>query len=169
MTNLILGGGLAGLATSYHASHAGCEVIERGAQLGGHATSIRRGGFTWDEGPHVSFTKQPYVRELFEELIGGALEEQVARVGNYDSGDWIEVVFRSRVEQLPQTVIGLENIGYFVFRQTVDRAIGVIVPGHRLVAQIMISRKVDALALRVVINFLEDKVDRRSAFLLGCR
>lgn len=106
MTNLILGGGLAGLATSYHASHAGCEVIERGAQLGGHATSIRRGGFTWDEGPHVSFTKQPYVRELFEELIGGALEEQVARVGNYDSGDWIDHPAQTSLYQVSEPLRG---------------------------------------------------------------
>ena len=65
----ILGGGLAGLSASFHLGHETCTVYEKRNYAGGHIYSENFNGFTWDEGPHVSFTQNEYVRELFAESI----------------------------------------------------------------------------------------------------
>jgi len=53
----ILGAGLAGLSCSYHIGHQNCLIFEQKSHVGGHIYSHPIGGFTWDEGPHVSFTE----------------------------------------------------------------------------------------------------------------
>ncbi|MER3514580.1 MAG: hypothetical protein C4310_09480, partial [Chloroflexota bacterium] len=67
-------------------------IYERNRYAGGHATSFTltstgRGNeslaFTFDEGPHVSFTKDAFVREFLAESVGGELDEHVARISNY--------------------------------------------------------------------------------------
>ena len=58
---IVLGAGLAGLSASYHLGHD-CEVYEKNDYCGGHIYSHHINGFTWDEGPHVSFTKHEHVR-----------------------------------------------------------------------------------------------------------
>ncbi|MEJ7914448.1 MAG: NAD(P)-binding protein, partial [Chitinophagaceae bacterium] len=65
----ILGAGLAGISTSYHLGHAECVVFEAKPYTGGHIHSKEMNGFTWDEGPHVSFTKHAYVKELFASSV----------------------------------------------------------------------------------------------------
>ena len=58
---VILGAGLAGLSASYHLGHENCQIFEQHTFAGGHIHSEHREGFTWDVGPHVSFTKHAYV------------------------------------------------------------------------------------------------------------
>ena len=65
---LILGGGLTGISASYHLKHKNCLILEKNDYLFGHIASITSNGFTWDEGPHVSFTKHEYVKSLFEKI-----------------------------------------------------------------------------------------------------
>ena len=65
----ILGAGLAGLSTAYHLG-ADSLIFEKHDHSGGHVHSTKINGFTWDEGPHVSFTKYDYVKKLFEESAG---------------------------------------------------------------------------------------------------
>ena len=70
----ILGAGFAGLAClscSYHLGQENCILFDCDANAGGHSYSHQRDGFVWDEGPHVSFSKHPYVRDLLEESVQG--------------------------------------------------------------------------------------------------
>lgn len=98
----ILGGGLAGISCSYHLKHENCEIFEQNAYLGGHIHNEVRDGFTWDEGPHVSFTKHDYVKELFGESTE-YLEYPVFPT-NYYKGSWVPHPAQSNLHALPEDV-----------------------------------------------------------------
>jgi protoporphyrinogen oxidase len=98
----ILGAGLSGLSCSYHIGHEKCVLLEANASPFGHIGSIVREGFTWDQGPHVSFTKDEYVRELFYRSVKGELEEHSVRVVNYFDGHWIDHPAQSHLSQVPE-------------------------------------------------------------------
>jgi protoporphyrinogen oxidase len=81
--NLILGGGIAGLAASWHLGHDRCLVLEKSDVVGGHARSVAVNGFTLDHGPHVSFTRNAYVRDLFARNVGGSFIESDVTIANF--------------------------------------------------------------------------------------
>lgn len=98
----ILGAGLAGTSCSYHFGHKKCIIFEKNSSAGGHIRSHRRDGFTWDEGPHVSFTKNSYVRELFEKSVNGDFLEHKVNVSNYYNGSWIPHPAQSNLFAVPE-------------------------------------------------------------------
>lgn len=100
--NLILGAGLAGLSASYHLGHERCLLLEKQLHLHGHLHSEQREGFTWDQGPHVSFTKHDYVRQLFAEGVEQEFEEYPVRTSNYFHGHWIDHPAQSSLHQVPE-------------------------------------------------------------------
>ena len=100
----ILGAGLAGISASYHLGHERCRVFEKSRYPGGHIHSYSQDGCTWDEGPHVSFTKSDYVRKLFEENTKGRLHEFSAQVSNFYKGHWIPHPAQSHLNSIPQPV-----------------------------------------------------------------
>ena len=61
-----------------------------------------RDGFTWDDGPHISFTGNEYVRELFAESVGGAYEECPIHPSNWFRGHWIEHPAQTHLYQVPE-------------------------------------------------------------------
>jgi protoporphyrinogen oxidase len=87
----IIGSGFAGLAAADALISAGVDVDVYEAQQhpGGHAHSLERDGFTFDEGPHVSFTKDEAVKDVFAQGAGD-VEESAARITNYYRGHWLE-------------------------------------------------------------------------------
>jgi protoporphyrinogen oxidase len=98
----ILGAGIAGLSASYHFGHENCVIFERAAAAGGHTRSEHRFGFTFDQGPHVSFTKHAYVRDLFTRSTGGAFREFDVRTRNYFRGEWIDHPAQIHLWQVPE-------------------------------------------------------------------
>lgn len=100
--NVILGSGLAGLSTSYHLGHEHCLLLEKEAHACGHVHTEVRDGFTWDEGPHVSFTRNDYVKRLFEQGVRGEFIELAVRNRNYYRGHWIEHPAQSNLYQVPE-------------------------------------------------------------------
>lgn len=99
---LILGAGLTGLSTSFHIGHEKCLLLESQDRPFGHIGSDRRDGFIWDQGPHVSFTKNEYVKQLFERSVSGGFEEFEVKVGNYYRGHWITHPAQTSMHQLPE-------------------------------------------------------------------
>jgi protoporphyrinogen oxidase len=91
LTVAIIGAGFAGLAAADALIASGVEVDVFDAQhhWGGHAYSLEQDGFTFDEGPHVSFTTDPRVKELFAHGAG-QVEHLAARITNYFGGHWLE-------------------------------------------------------------------------------
>ena len=88
---IILGAGLAGLSAAYHLRERGRASIiyEQDDRPGGHTRSHREAGFTFDEGPHVSFTKDRYVQALFAKSAG-SYREFLATQLNYYRGTWLK-------------------------------------------------------------------------------
>ena len=79
---VILGAGIAGLSCSYHIGHDRCRLFEKDNTTRGHAGGYEKSGVDWDYGPHVSFTKNSYVQELFEKSVDGAFLEYDANIAN---------------------------------------------------------------------------------------
>lgn len=65
---LILGGGIAGISASFHANRNGIEntVLEASPAPGGLTANFNVDGFRFDNAIHMSFTKDNYVRQIFD-------------------------------------------------------------------------------------------------------
>ena len=98
----ILGAGISGLSTSYHAGHDGCVIYEASDHYGGRTHSITRNGFTWDEGPHVNYGKHEYVRNLFVESVDQEVIEFCPIIRNYYRGHFIDHPAQSNLYQIPE-------------------------------------------------------------------
>lgn len=87
---IVIGAGMAGMAAARTLADArvAVEVYDPRRSWGGHTTSIERDGFVFDEGPHVSFAKDPAVVSLFERGAGSWIEFQ-AKITNAFRGHWI--------------------------------------------------------------------------------
>lgn len=118
----ILGAGLAGLSSAHFLKQGGwtdLRVYERHPYGGGHATSFsltpspasgggpgrERGPFYFDEGPHVSFTKNEFVRDFLAESVAGEFDEQVANLSNYYRGHWLKHPAQCNLHGLPVDLI----------------------------------------------------------------
>ncbi len=84
----ILGAGLAGLGAMHRLSEEGLEAIifEKNAYYGGHAATFIRDGFIFDDGPHISFTDDERLRNLFHQSVNYQVEAFTPRMNNYWQG-----------------------------------------------------------------------------------
>jgi protoporphyrinogen oxidase len=99
----ILGAGLSGLSTSYHLGHPGDAVIfEAKDRPGGHCASETKQGFTWDDGPHISFTANEYIKSLFADLVDGEYEDLDVKAVNWYQGHWIDHPAQTSLWQVPE-------------------------------------------------------------------
>ncbi|MEO8256933.1 MAG: FAD-dependent oxidoreductase [Acidobacteriota bacterium] len=101
-TVTVLGGGISGLAVGYYLGRDRAVVYESESHYGGHVYSEEQDGFVWDDGPHVSYTKNEYIQQLFVDLVGGRFEEVQAEVVNYFKGHWIDHPAQSNLYQIPE-------------------------------------------------------------------
>lgn len=98
----ILGAGLAGLSCSYHLGHENCTIFEGKDHLGGHIYTHQNDGFLWDEGPHVSFTKNDYVADFFAKSVGQKYQEFPVEISNYFKGQWIPHPAQNNLYAVPE-------------------------------------------------------------------
>lgn len=104
----ILGAGIGGLGAAYHVKKQGSRpvIFEKRSRPGGHTSSHAvEGGFTFDEGPHVSFTKNPRIQELFAESVEQQYEIIQAYANNYWKGHWIKHPAICNLHGLPQDLV----------------------------------------------------------------
>lgn len=103
----ILGGGLAGLGAASRAAAHGLDarIYEQRDHLGGHASSFKIGGYTFDEGIHVSFTRNETVRNLFVEGVDGAFLAHDAQLLNYFDGHWLRHPVQTNLFGLPTRLV----------------------------------------------------------------
>src|SRR5215469_8159398 len=89
----ILGSGMAGFGAAYRLHQEGIPsvVYDKNSYYGGHTASFAHdGGFTFDEGPHVSFTKHERLQKLFADSVDQKYEVIRSRPNNYWKGRWIK-------------------------------------------------------------------------------
>jgi protoporphyrinogen oxidase len=81
-------------------------VFDMRAHIGGHTASYQHdSGFTFDEGPHISFTKDERIRALFAANVNGAYETIHARVNNLWQGHWIKHPAQCNLHGLPEDLV----------------------------------------------------------------
>ena len=113
---VVLGSGMAGFgATSrLHAEGITPTMYDKNAYHGGHTASFRHnGGFLFDIGPHISFTKDPRIQELFADSVDQQYETVQIHLNNYWRGYWPQHPVQLHLHGLPEDVI-LKVIADFV-------------------------------------------------------
>lgn len=89
----ILGSGMAGCGAAHALSSEGITSVmyDEKSYYGGRTASHQyAGGFTFDEGPHISFTRVERIQKLLAENINFQYETLKADVNNYWRGHWIK-------------------------------------------------------------------------------
>ena len=117
----VIGSGLGGFGASHRLRAEGIETVlyEKNSYHGGHTASYDMDGFIFDEGPHVSFTRDERIRRIFSDSVKGRYENVDARVNNYWQGFWIRHPAITNLHGLPpelnvkivQDFIGRPNPG----------------------------------------------------------
>jgi protoporphyrinogen oxidase len=104
----VLGSGMAALGASWRLRQEGAPHVlyDRNGHMGGHTWShADPSGFVFDEGPHISFTKNTRIQKLFAENAGGEIETFTARVNNYWRGLWIKHPAQVNLYGLPPDLL----------------------------------------------------------------
>lgn len=105
---LILGTGMAALGAASRLADEGRVVVlyDANPYPGGHTATFDAGqGFLFDDGPHVSFTKDDRIRDLLAANVGGAFREIRARINNYWHGSWIPHPVQMHLYGLPTNLV----------------------------------------------------------------
>ncbi len=103
----ILGAGLAGLGAAQQLASEGINSIiyERKSYYGGHAASFEKDGYIFDDGPHISFTPNQRIREIFHEAVNHDLHSFKPRINNYWRGYWIKHPAQVNLSGLPPDLV----------------------------------------------------------------
>jgi len=100
----ILGGGLAGLSAAYHLKR-NYLLLERGNRVGGLCSSKNVKGYTFDNAPHIFFTKNDYTKDLIFNLLKGNLIEQLRRAYIYLKNAYVKYPFEANLKPLSDEII----------------------------------------------------------------
>lgn len=100
MANVILGGGIAGISAAWHLNQSGLEatVYEARSRAGGLLDNFSIDGFRFDQAVHLSFTKDPYVRSLFDQT---PYLTHAPQSYCYEGGVWLKHPAQNNLFPLP--------------------------------------------------------------------
>jgi protoporphyrinogen oxidase len=104
----IIGSGMAGLGAAYRLRSEGvvAELYEKNPYPGGHTASWTNShGFTFDEGPHISFTRDKRIQELFAGSVNSEYVSARAIMNNYWQGHWIKHPVQCNLHGLPRNLV----------------------------------------------------------------
>ncbi len=118
---VVLGAGLTGLAAAYHLRMPAL-LVERNAEVGGHARSVRQAGFTFDVTGHWLHLRDPGVRALVEGLFApGELVHVERRTRVYSHGALLAYPFQANLHGLPLEVVQECLVGFLEARERAAR------------------------------------------------
>jgi protoporphyrinogen oxidase len=104
----VIGTGMAGFGAAHKLREAGVatQLFDSKAHYGGHTSSfLYENKFTFDEGPHVSFTKHERLQKLFAAQVDEKFEVLHTKVNNYWRGHWIKHPAQVNLHGLPTELI----------------------------------------------------------------
>ena len=104
----ILGTGMSAVGAARRLASEPVEAVlyDKSTHPGGHTISLRYdGGFVFDIGPHVSFTKDERIQEVFAESVGGEFETHAYEFSNYWQGHWVGHPAQTNLYGLPTDVV----------------------------------------------------------------
>ena len=123
---VILGSGMGGFGAAYrlHAEGITPVMYDKNAYHGGHTASFRSGsGFLFDDGPHISFTKDPRIQDLFADSVDQLYETVQINLNNYWRGYWPRHPVQLHLHGLPEDVIVKVISDFVEERQAPDRPV----------------------------------------------
>ena len=104
----VLGAGMAGCGALTRLRREGVDAVmyDMKPHIGGHTASYEyESGFTFDEGPHISFTTDERIRALFAANVEGRYETIQAQVNNHWRGHWIKHPAQVNLYGLPEDLV----------------------------------------------------------------
>ncbi len=123
---VVLGSGMAGFGAAYrlHAERITPVMYDKNGYHGGHTASFRyESGFLFDVGPHISFTKDTRIQDLFAESVDQQYEAMQINLNNYWRGYWPRHPVQVNLHGLPQDVIVKVIADFVEERQVPDRPV----------------------------------------------
>ncbi len=101
---IIIGAGPTGLSAAYHLGKDTL-LLDKNSTVGGWCRSIEDKGFTFDYAGHIMFSKDDYVLELYQILLGDNLHWQDREAWVYSKGVHTRYPFQGALFGLPPKVI----------------------------------------------------------------
>ena len=81
-------------------------IYDKNHFYGGHAASFQfEGGFLFDDGPHISFTKDPRIQDLLADGVDQEYQTIQIKLNNYWQGYWPEHPVQLHLHGLPNDVV----------------------------------------------------------------
>jgi protoporphyrinogen oxidase len=112
-----------GAASYLHDKGVRPVVYDKNPYFGGHTASLRdKNGFLFDFGPHISFTKDPRIQDLFAKYVDQKYETVQVKLNNYWRGLRLTHPVQLHLNGLPNDLI-VEIIADFVKEHQVERKI----------------------------------------------
>lgn len=104
MNITVLGAGLAGLSTAYHLDKD-YEIYEAQPEAGGLCRSVKENGFVIDYGPHLFFSKNEYVGNIFNTLLKTNRHLLQSHSGQYSFGTYLQYPYNVNLYGAPIKII----------------------------------------------------------------
>ena len=123
---VVLGTGMAGFGAAYrlHAEGIIPAMYDKNNYHGGHTASFRYdSGFLFDVGPHISYTKDPRIQELFADSVHQQYQTLQVSLNNYWRGHWPKHPVQLHLHGLPEDVVVKIIADFVIEHQTPDRQI----------------------------------------------
>ena len=102
---VILGGGLAGMATAHFLGDTPHLVLEAEGSFGGLCRSREVAGFVFDYTGHLLHLRDPKIEAFVEELLPGVLEVSERRASIRTHGATLPFPFQANLHGLPSEVV----------------------------------------------------------------
>jgi len=104
---IILGCGMSGLGAAHQLRETGLDskIFDKQAYFGGQTASFTKDGWTFDIGPHISFSKDETIKSLLADGVDGEFLEIKAGVNNYWQGHWIKHPAQVNLHGLPSDLV----------------------------------------------------------------
>jgi protoporphyrinogen oxidase len=99
-------------------------MYDQNGHHGGHTASFRYdSGFLFDLGPHISFTKDTRIQDLFADSVGQQFETKPLKLNNYWRGYWPLHPVQLHLHGLPEDVIVKVITDFVEERQAPERPV----------------------------------------------
>jgi protoporphyrinogen oxidase len=105
---VVLGTGMGGCGAAHRLNAEGIRPVmyDKNPYHGGHTTSFSHpGGFIFDIGPHISYTKVPRLQQLFADSVDNEFETIQISIDNYWRGYWPTHPVQLHLHGLPDDVV----------------------------------------------------------------
>jgi len=102
---VILGSGMAGCGAAHRLKAEGVTAVmyDKNSYYGGHTASFRGdAGFLFDVGPHISYTKDTRIQNIYAESVDQQYETLQISLNNYWRGYWPQHPVQIHLRGLPE-------------------------------------------------------------------